>query len=217
MDWLAKFPALSHLSATDHDHLLRESKVIKVPADTVVFGPGQKPDNLLMVLNGTVRVQHLSEKGREIVLYRVKGGQSCVLTTSCLLAHEEYSASGVTETDVEAVAIPRKLFDKLLEQSSEFRQFVFHAYSRRISELFLMVEEVAFQRMDVRVAQKLLELAAGETQIAITHQQLSAELGTAREVISRQLAEFQRREWIKQTRGHISLLNDTALEKLATH
>lgn len=217
MDWISKFPALSHLSTDDHELLLRESKIIRVPADTVVFGPGQKPDNLMMVLSGTVRVQHLSEKGREIVLYRVKGGQSCVLTTSCLLAHEEYSASGVSETEVEAVAIPRKLFDKLLEHSSEFRQFVFHAYSRRISDLFLMVEEVAFQRMDVRVAQKLLELAAGNLEITITHQQLSAELGTAREVISRQLSEFQRRDWVRQTRGHISLLDRAALGRLAEH
>ncbi|MGQ7846133.1 Crp/Fnr family transcriptional regulator [Granulosicoccus sp. 3-233] len=217
MDWLSTFPALAQLSAEDHDLLLGESKIIKAPADTVVFGPGQKPDNLLMVLSGTVRVQHLSEKGREIVLYRVRGGQSCVLTTSCLLAHEEYTASGVTETEVQAVAIPRRLFDRLLEHSSEFRQFVFHAYSRRISDLFLMVEEVAFQRMDVRVAQKLLELAGGDSDITITHQQLSAELGTAREVISRQLAEFQRREWVRQTRGHIELINCAALETLASH
>lgn len=216
MDWISKFPALSHLSDDDRATLLRESKVIKAPANTTIFGPGQRPDNLLMVLDGTVRVQHLSEKGREIVLYRVKGGQSCVLTTSCLLAHEEYSASGVTETAVEAVAIPRKLFDRLLEHSSEFRQFVFHTYSRRISDLFLMVEEVAFQRMDVRLAQKLIELAGEEPDMAITHQQLAAELGTAREVVSRQLAEFQRREWIRQTRGHIALLDRAALEKLAS-
>ncbi len=215
MDWIAKFPALAHLSAEDRELLMRESNLINAPADTTVFGPGQRPDHLLMVLDGTVRVQHLSEKGREIVLYRVKGGQSCVLTTSCLLAHEEYSASGVTETEVQAVAIPRQLFDKLLEHSSEFRQFVFQSYSRRISDLFLMVEEVAFQRMDVRVAQKLLELASGRTDIDITHQQLSAELGTAREVISRQLAEFQRREWIHQKRGHIELLDNAALETLA--
>lgn len=214
-NWLNEFPVLNALGSEDRDSLVQACARVTVPADTVVFAPGQQPDSMMLVLDGTVRVQHLSEKGREIVLYRVRGGESCVLTTSCLLAHENYSATAITETEVHAVSIPHKMFDKLLGSSSEFRQFVFHAYSRRIADLFLIVEDVAFQRMDVRVACKLLELAIGKRTIRITHQQLAAELGTAREVVSRQLSEFQRRNWIEQTRGNVTLLDNAAIERLS--
>lgn len=216
MNWLAHFPPLDALEVDDRDRLLQDSAIVDVPPDTVVFRPGKMPDHLLLVLEGTVRVQHLSEKGREIVLYRVRAGESCVLTTACVLSHESYSATGITETPVQAAAIPRTLSDSLLGTSPCFRQFVFHAYSHRITELFLIIEDVAFQRMDIRVAQKLLELASDDSMVKITHHQLAAELGTAREVVSRQLSEFQRRVWISQSRGNIELLDRAALQGLTT-
>ena len=215
MTWIDRFPGLSRLDTAVRDTLVKRSTVITVPKDTVIFGPGKSPENLLLMLEGTVRVQQLAENGREIVLYRVHAGESCVLTTACLLAYEDYSAEGVAETEVSAVAIPRSVFDDLVAGSAEFRTFVFSAYSKRITDLFLVIEEIAFRRMDIRLAQKLLDLAKDE-RVEATHQQMAAELGTAREVISRQLSEFQRREWVAQSRGEIRLLNRTALEDLAT-
>ena len=108
-----------------------------------------------------------------------------------------------------------RVFDELVSQSAEFRQFVFSAFGRRITNLFHVIEEVAFQRVDIRLAEKLIELSAGETLVRITHQQLAAELGTAREVISRQLSEFQRRHWIEQSRGVIKLEDKPGLKRLA--
>lgn len=215
MSWIDRFPGLKTLGSTEQTLLVDNSSIQTVPKDTVIFGPGTKPDNLLLLLEGTVRVQQLSDKGREIVLYRVRSGESCVLTTACLLAFEDYSAQGIAETDVQAVAIPMKIFDLLVSQSKEFRQFVFTAYSRRITELFLIIEDVAFQRVDVRLAEKLRELAEGGDEVKITHQQLAAELGSAREVISRQLSEFQRRHWIEQSRGLIRLIDSNSLGQLA--
>jgi CRP/FNR family transcriptional regulator len=214
MTWIDRFPGLSRLDPTVRDMLVKRSTVITVPKDTVIFGPGKSPENLLLMLDGTVRVQQLAENGREIVLYRVHAGESCVLTTACLLAYEDYSAEGVAETDVSAVAIPRSVFDDLLAGSAEFRNFVFSAYSKRITDLFLVIEEIAFRRMDIRLAQRLLELAK-DGRVEATHQQMAAELGTAREVVSRQLSEFQRREWVAQSRGEIRILNPTALRDLA--
>lgn len=214
MTWIDRFPGLSRLDASVKDMLTKRSTVITVPKDTVIFGPGKSPENLLLMLEGTVRVQQLAENGREIVLYRVHAGESCVLTTACLLAYEDYSAEGIAETEVSAVAIPRRVFDDLVAGSAEFRTFVFTAYSKRITDLFLVIEEIAFRRMDIRLAQKLLELAR-EGKVEATHQQMAAELGTAREVVSRQLSEFQRREWVAQSRGEIRILNRSALEDLA--
>lgn len=197
------------------DVLLHKSAVITVPADTVIFGPGKSPQNLLLLLDGRVRVQQVSESGREIVLYRVEAGESCVLTTACMLAHENYSAEGIAETDVRAVAIPRVVFDDLVSKSVTFRDFIFRAYSKRITDLFQVVEDIAFQRVDIRLAHKLVDLARKTGRVQATHQQLAAELGTAREVISRQLGEFQRRGWIGQTRGVIELVDIAGIERLA--
>ncbi len=216
MNWIEKFPGLLCLGTAERELLLTQSPVVSVARDTVVFGPGKTPDHLLLLLEGTVRVQQLSESGREIVLYRVRAGESCVMTSACMLAFENYSAQGIAETDAQAAAIPLKVFDQLVGESIEFRRFVFTAYSSRIVELFQVIEDVAFQRIDVRLAEKIIDLAQGEEVVHLTHQQLAAELGTAREVISRQLSEFQRRHWVKQSRGVIQILDVAGLKQLAT-
>lgn len=214
-DWIARFDGLSRLDAQVKDTLLRRSAVVDVPAGAVIFGPGKSPESLLLLLEGRVRVQQVSEAGREIVLYRVEAGESCVLTTACLLAYEDYSAEGIAETDLRAATIPRATFDELISRSVQFRTFIFTAYSRRITDLFMVIEEIAFQRLDIRLSQKLLDLARGSDRLGVTHQQLAAELGTAREVVSRQLGEFQRRGWIAQSRGMIDLLAPAELRHLA--
>lgn len=214
-NWTDRFTGLSRLERGIRDTLESRSRIVTVPDGTVIFGPGKPAENLLLLLDGTVRVQQVNEAGREIVLYRVQAGESCVLTTACLLAHEDYSAEGIAETEVRAVAIPRTVFDDLVAQSPVFRTFVFQAYSRRITDLFHVIDEIAFQRMDIRLAHKLVELAGPTGELRTTHQSLSIELGTAREVVSRQLQEFQRRGWIAQSRGRIALLNRDALAGLA--
>ncbi len=215
MDWISRFEGLSNLPQSQKDQLIADTQVLTVPKDTVIFGPGKAPENLLLLLDGTVRVSQMSEAGREIVLYRVTAGESCVLTTACLLAYEEYSAEGVAETDVRAAAVPRRVFDRLISESEDFRRFVFSAYSKRITDLFVVIEEVAFKRIDIRLAQSLLELKDSADRIQATHQKLAVELGSAREVISRQLQEFQRKGWVKASRGEITILDTHQLEMLA--
>lgn len=213
--WLDRFPGLSRLAPETKQVLMDRSSMLNLPAGTTIFGPGNSPENMLFLLDGRVRVQQISETGHEIVLYRIHAGQSCVLTTACLLAYDDYSAEGIAETAVQAMAVPRTVFDELVAQSKPFRDFVFAAFSKRITDLFRMIDEVAFQRIDVRLADKLLELADQTTTIEITHQKLSVELGTAREVISRHLQEFQRRGWVELTRGNINILEKQQLAGLS--
>lgn len=213
--WIDRFPGLSRLEPSIRDFLAARGRIVSVAKDTVIFGPGKAPENLLLLLEGTIRVQQLSESGREIILYRVNAGESCVLTTACLLAYEDYSAEGIAESDASAVAIPRGVFDDLIARSEAFRRFVFTAYSRRISDLFMVIEEIAFQRIDIRLAQKLLALAGGADSVTATHAQIAAELGTAREVVSRQLQEFQRRGWISRVRGSVELVEREKIRALS--
>jgi CRP/FNR family transcriptional regulator len=214
-NWTEHFPGLRRLEPDVAGPLVDAGKVVRLPAGTRIFGPGRAPEAYLLLIAGTVRVQQISETGREIVLYRVSAGESCALTTACLMGYEEYQAEGLAETDVEAVAIPRATFDAMIAMSSAFRRFVFTAFSVRITNLFRVIEEVAFSRVDVRLAQRLLDLGGESNHVELTHQQLAAELGTAREVISRQLNEFQRRGWIATSRGVIDVMNAESLRQLA--
>ena len=180
-----------------------------------VFGPDNIPDSLMFLHAGRIRVSQSSDAGREIVLYRVEAGESCVLTTACMLSEEAYNAEGIAETDVTAITLPKSSFDRLAAEEDSFRRFVFSAYSRRLIDLLRVVDDVAFGRMDVRLAERLLALDEGAAEIQATHQALANELGTAREVVSRILNDFQKRGLIAQTRGRISLRDTSQLERLA--
>jgi CRP/FNR family transcriptional regulator len=214
MSWIEQISGLEDLSDTLRDQLVAHAKPVKLREGDLIFGPEKTPENLLLLLEGTIRVLQLSADGREIVLFRASGGESCVMTTACLLAYEDYSAEGRAETDIEAMAVPRHFFEDLVSTSKDFRRFMFQAYSKRIADLFLTIEEIAFKRMDVRLAQRLLELDPGTGVIKHTHSQLATELGTAREVISRQLREFQRRSWVRVGRGSVELTNVAELTGL---
>jgi len=215
MNWIERFPGLLELDDSLREPLVKRSKIVELPGGTLIFGPGKAPESLLLLLDGTVRVQQVAENGREIVLYRVQAGESCVLTTACLLAYEDYNAEGLAETAIQAVTIPRAVFEDLIVRSGLFRRFVFTAFSKRITDLFEVIEEVAFKRIDIRLAQKLLELGGPSGHVHLTQQQLATELGSAREVISRQLHEFQRRGWLNVTRGDVALTDIDALDNFA--
>ena len=212
--WIETFKGLNRLSDDIRSELVAGSEIVKVPPGAQIFAPGQTADNLWLLLDGTVKVQQKSDTGRDVFLYRVHAGESCVLTTACMLAFEDYAAEGISETEVEAVAIPRKTFDSLVAKSPVFREFVFTAYSRRITDLFTLIDDIVFQRMDVRLASRLLELATTDNVVTATHAVLGTELGTAREVISRILGEFQRRGWVEQSRGEVRLIRRDGLEHL---
>ena len=214
-NWIDHFPGLQQLPPDLLATLIAQSAVITLPAGSRIYGPGQAPQNYLLLLDGAIRVQQVSESGREIVLYRLSAGESCALTTACLMGYEDYLAEAVAETTIRAVAVPRATFDDMIARSPMFRRFVFTAFSARVTDLFRIIDQVAFARMDIRLAQKLIELSHGGTALVATQQQLASELGTAREVVSRLLSEFQRRGWISAARGSMTINDRGALEKLS--
>ncbi len=209
--WIERFPGLQDLPSEHRKRLEPESRLISLPEGSRIFGPGRAPSAFLLLLGGSIRVQQVSENGREIVLYRVSAGESCALTTACLLGYDDYRAEGIAETPIEAGAVPRAAFEDLIAASPLFRRFVFKSFSDRITDLFRVIDEIAFSRVDIRLAQKLLQLKNAQGDVEATHQQLATELGTAREVVSRQLHEFQRRGWVRSGRGVISIPPDSAL------
>ena len=214
-DWIDRFEGLDALPEEARRSLREGARVSRFAAGAVLFEPGQAADRLLLLLSGTVRVLQSSDSGREVFLYRVQAGESCVLTTASMLAFEDYATTGLAETEVEAVEIPRVLFDALVAESRPFRDFVFRAYARRITDLFTLIDDIVFQRLDVRLAGRLIQLADRDGVVHATHQVLGTELGTAREVISRLLSEFQKKGLVKQARGAVCLIEPEALARLA--
>lgn len=214
-DWTRSIPALGGLDDATRERLSKLAQPVAAPAGTRLFGEGSPCQSYLIVLSGSVRVQKVGENGREIVLYRVEPGETCVVTTACLMTQTDYDAEGIAETDIEARALPMGGFRELLAQSAAFRDFVFKAYATRISTLLMLIEEVAFGRIDQRLAACLLGRAHGKGEVEATHQDLAVELGTAREVISRQLKEFERHGFVRLGRGQIALANAKLLENIA--
>lgn len=214
-DIAAAFPALAKLDAGSARILEQGFRLVDIPAGTVLFRDGSDCASYLLVLDGAVRVQKVAENGREIVLYRVERGQSCVLTTNCLLGGGGlYAAEGIAETAVRALVLPASVFRSLLGASAGFRDFIFSVYAARIADLLLLIEEVAFGRIDVRLAAWLRGRAGDGQDISATHQEISVELGTAREVVSRQLKEFERRNWVELHRGRVRVTDAAALDGL---
>jgi CRP/FNR family transcriptional regulator len=213
-EWGALFPYLNQPASHNDAHITHAVREISLPADTVAFRQGDRCANYLLVLEGSIKVLARSETGREIVLYRVQRGGSCVLTTSCLLSRSRYPAEGITENPVRALAIPADTFHQGLAESEAFRQFVFDAYAQRLAEVISLVQEISFGQLNRRLARYLLQHAS-EDVVVITHQGLATELGSAREVISRQLKDFEQRGWIEQQRGQIRLSHPEGLESIA--
>jgi CRP/FNR family transcriptional regulator len=213
--WRQVLPQLELSADETARQLLDNASVISLQENKTVFQQGDACKNYLIVLQGKVKVFTRAENGREILLYRLGKGDSCVLTTSCLISNKNYPAEGVTETAVSALAIPNSQFNKALQQSATFRELVFSAFSSHLSELITLVEEVAFGKLDVRLAKLLLSQCDAQYSLTSTHQNIATELGTAREVVSRQLKELESKGYIEIHRGNIKINDTAALQKIA--
>jgi len=214
--WLQAFPALQKITDPVWHKTMHLALVITQPAGATLFRDGDACQYYFLMLEGAVRVQKVSENGHEITLYRMQPGQVCELTTSCLLADADYSAEAVAESDVRVLLIPKVSFYEAVTGSPGFRKFVFASLDQGMHDLVHLLEEVAFGHLDYRLARHLLDLAGTQQSVRSTHYHLAAELGTAREVVSRQLKEFERYEWVRLSRGKIEILDRPALNRLVT-
>ena len=178
-----------------------------------VFRSGGACNVFSVLLYGTIRVQLSSPGGREVTLYRVTPGESCCVSTSCMFNRDAYPAEAIAETAIQAIAIGPALFRKALDCSPAFRQYVFDGYAANLASIIAKLELTSFTPVDKRLSDALLALDdRGENEV--THRALAAELGTAREVISRRLKQFESEGWIRLSRGRITISDRGGLESL---
>lgn len=213
LDWLDLFPDLNSLDQHARDLLIKYARIVEAPIGTIGYREGAACEAYVMRLSGKSRVYKMSANGREILLYRVAAGETCVITTTCLLGSSDYPASTIVEEPIRDVLIPAKAFHQLMLDSVVFRKFVMTNYGALISDLIVLLDEVAFHNLDARLAKTLLD--ANSIQISRTHQQIADELGTAREVVSRQLKRFEQKGSVSLGRGQVEIIDRNALEKIA--
>lgn len=183
-------------------------------AGTVLFHPGDAAQGFVVVVRGRIEVFLTAASGREILLYAVEPGQSCIQTTLGLLAGEAYLGEALTATEAEVVMIPRALFLALMDRDPAFRGFVLGAFARRMSEVTRLLERVAFGRIESRLAQALLDLAQGDA-VHATQSDLAARIGSAREVVTRRLDQMARAGLVQTDRGMVRLIDLPELRRLA--
>ena len=195
---------------------LREAdyRLVEFPAARQLFATGDDCNNYLLLTAGSVRVSLLTHSGKKVLLYRVKPGQSCVITTSCLLGNTRYPTMGETESPVQALILSRQKFKQALDHSSVFREFVFNGLSARLADVMARLEAINFTSIDARLAVALLRLQEGGVVSGATHEQLASEVGTAREVVSRHLKRLESDGLIQLKRGSITLIDTDRIARL---
>lgn len=177
-----------------------------------LFSPGAPCEGFVIVLSGSVRVDHVGSSGRSVVLYRIAPGETCVMTTTCLITGSAYSAWGHAEGAVEALVLPAATFQTLMAEDAGFRAMALGIFATRMGELVQVIDELLLHRVDLRLADWL---AARGPIVQATHQTIAGELGTAREVVSRILKDFERRGWIALSRGTIGIFDAPSLAGFA--
>jgi CRP/FNR family transcriptional regulator len=185
---------------------------MRIPKGRDVFIEGDHVDAIALLISGIIRVYKIGETGREITLYRFGNGESCILTANAILSQTNFPAVATVEKEAEAIMIPAGAFRDWVRRSDLWREFVFDLLSQRLSTVMALVDEVAFRRMDARLAGFLAERTRMSGKVHITHQEIAAELGSSREVISRLLEDFSAEGILRATRGEIEVLDQEALQ-----
>jgi len=210
---LQQYPMLRELSAADQTELLATASVMHLPSGTVVFDENQVCQGFPLLLSGSIHVIKASPNGRELQLYSVDPGESCILTSSCLLGYAKYKARGEAKQETEMVVLSPSVFRKLVSIHEPFRNYIFSLFSERITDLMQLVTAVAFQKLDHRLA---ILLASKSSPIHLTHQALADELGSAREIVSRLLKGFAEQGWVRLGREQIDITDAEALKKFSS-
>jgi CRP/FNR family transcriptional regulator len=210
------FPELRHAPASTLERIARYGTYRKVQPGSVMFSERTPCGGFPLVLSGSVRVVQRYANGRELQLYRIKAGESCLLSGTCLLGKTDYAASGIAEERLELLVVPAPEFHALVAEDEVFRTYVFSLYGERIATLLNLVEAIAYQKLDQRLAALLLAHAdSGSPTIHATHQALADELGSVREIVTRLLRSFEDRGWVELGRERIVVLDRTAIAQLA--
>jgi len=207
-----KFSFLNDLSHKSLQLLQKELKTHSFAEKTNIIFKGDQVGGVYLVSEGSLRVYNIDMKGRETTLYTIMPGESCLLALNCVFSDLLYPAwVSVDEPDTKVFVIPASIYKQLYNSEKSVRDFSFNILSARVFDLMTTLEEVTMYDLDQRLASFLVRKANNEGIVQISHQEIASHLGTAREVVSRLLKQFEKEELIKTSRGNITLLSPNKL------
>ncbi|GAA3400455.1 Crp/Fnr family transcriptional regulator [Paenibacillus hodogayensis] len=211
---VAAFPCFADVPPEAWNH--SGAFAAKVPAQLLIK-EGHLFEHASFVLRGCVRIYKISPSGKQLTLYRVRSGETCVIMMASILGEAEYEAFAEAEEPSELLVLPAVRFRQWMHAYPELSRFIYRLFIKRMVAVTGLIEDMTFRPMDGRVAELLLRQSpvAAEAPLYVTHESLSFELGTAREVVSRVLKGFERQGWLRLGRGKIYVLRRDELERLA--
>jgi CRP/FNR family transcriptional regulator, anaerobic regulatory protein len=213
-DILIALPFLKDIEQAGIEDLHKFGLYSLIPKNQFITMEGDSCQFFSFVLSGIIKVYKTAENGREITLYRLKKGQSCILTASCILSHKKFPAISYSEEPVEVISIPSPLFLEWISKHDFWRNYVFNLLSERLTAIISVVEEIVFRNVDVRLAQYLIKLSSGSEEIInTTHQMIAGDIGTSREVVSRLLKDFEDERILILSRGSLKIIDFPSLKK----
>ncbi len=177
------------------------------PGD-LILGENSYIKAIPIVMKGSIRVMRTDDHGREILLYYIKAGESCIMSFLGGIHNDTSKINAIAEEETEVLFIPIDKVTLLIKEYPEWLDYIFRLYHQRFEELLEVVQAVAFKKMDERVYEfirKKCEITKNNI-LPITHEQLANELGTARVVISRLLKQMEDQGLVKLGRNKITLL-----------
>ncbi len=181
----------------------------ELKANSIVLLENAYVKYIPILLEGSIKVRKTDESGKEIILYQIYPGESCILSIITCLNDKQCNAEAYVEKKSRLIMVPSSKVKFWMEKYSSWRQYVFNHYYDKFDELINLIDAIAFKHVDIRLINKLKEhqLKQGD-KIEMTHLALAKEIGTAREVISRLLKQLEKENLVKLKRGIIYLTSE---------
>jgi CRP/FNR family transcriptional regulator len=176
--------------------------------DTRLIKEGEYIRSVPIVLSGSIRVLQMDDEGRELLLYYIRPGESCIMSFLAGVCNGKSKISAITEEETEVIMVPLAKAQEWVKKYPSWNEFIFRLYEKRFEELLNVVNAIAFQHMDKRLHNLLLTKSevTGNKELITTHQQIADELGTAREVVSRLLKQMEKENLVELKRNKIIIL-----------
>ncbi len=209
------FPVLSQLNSESRQTLFTAGQIVDLPAGQMLMQQNQQCQFIPLVMSGLLRIFKLSPNGREMTLYRIGPGEICLISIACQIKGEEFPALAQVDEAAGLFMLPTTIYHDILDCQLFWKDYLIKTLYEHLAETMETLEAVAFDRIDRRLANWLLQQTSGQKgQIRTTHEAIAVELGTAREVVSRLLGELKNHGTVSLGRGRIEILNLDTLQKM---
>ncbi|MDL2313777.1 Crp/Fnr family transcriptional regulator [Desulfovibrio sp. OttesenSCG-928-C14] len=214
MDFERALPFIAELDAGLRQEFKNACSLKSIRQGSQLTDSGASCQFMTFVLAGCIKIFKLSPEGREITLFRVRPGECCIMSAACILSGRPFPAMAVAEEDLSAVALSGMVFADFFSRSAALRQYIMGMFADRFEAMAMLLEEVTFNRMDKRLAKFLMQKGR-RGRLQTTHEAIAFELGTAREVVSRLLNDFQKKGYVRLARGELFIESPEALARLS--